>query len=539
MTKEKEPQKDEQVKPAEEQAPVQATEQQTKAKDEGKEKKAKPTPEETEQNKKRFMAAMGYGEDPDAEKEKADKEKADKEKSDKAEKEKADKEQADKEKSDKESKEKQEEKPKPAKERKPRKPVRDEEDDDTRIEEAADRAAQKVLEGTQKVQPAQEPKQDDFESTLPLEYRRDLEVLRRMEQDNPTAKGVVDRTLAFYKKEDNYIDQWEKDNPGKEFNAEDPEHEEFYAQTPKFDNYAFDRAKETLIEERAVRRAEEKQTERETKFRAELAIRDAEPEIRKAGGEAVYAMLNQVHNTIPDALKSLVEKVTVDGKEVERLVLTKETTEKLLQEDEFLFDLLNENSEKVRVLVEEVQKLVRFGKHYPEDFNKVVEIKSSGEKIYPHQFLHQHAISLEQELAKMPVDETLKDGKKFITQDGYRSRLEKIRTSNLTPNQKESALKDLDGRYWVLTGRDVERSIIAEFADQSSRLAAKHLGAGKKKAGNTTQNGSTENGDANTEKTAKPKAPSVSSSSDKLNTQSTPTTSTRLTADVVEKSMWG
>ena len=227
------------------------------------EKKAEPvkeeTPEELALNKKRFLFQMGYGENPDAEADaiaKAEKEKVEaKAREEKKEPEKTEeKEPEAKVEETKVEEAKVEEQPKPEKPKRKRKVTIPDEEEAVDIEDVATRAAEKALQSQAQPQPQPQPQvqPENPETNLPDSYQWDLAVVRQMEKGNPAYRGLSDQLLKWYDREASYVSAWEKENPGKTFDAKASEHEDFYANEPPIDADAFEMAKVQVIEERAV-----------------------------------------------------------------------------------------------------------------------------------------------------------------------------------------------------------------------------------------------------------------------------------------------
>lgn len=75
----------------------------------------------------------------------------------------------------------------------------------------------------------------DPNAALPEPVRLQLDVLHKMETMYPSKKGAAERYLTFWEKEQSYADQWETENPGKTFNANDTDHDDFYSNSPSFE----------------------------------------------------------------------------------------------------------------------------------------------------------------------------------------------------------------------------------------------------------------------------------------------------------------
>lgn len=94
-------------------------------------------------------------------------------------------------------------------------------------------------------------------AALPRTERRKCEILKEMEKMWPDEyKDLQAKYLEAQAKLQEYEAQWKKENPGKEFNREDPEHDDFFRkQDVEWDEDDYDEAKTTVLASRA---AEEK-----------------------------------------------------------------------------------------------------------------------------------------------------------------------------------------------------------------------------------------------------------------------------------------
>jgi spore coat protein CotF len=338
-------------------------------------------------------------------------------------------------------------------------------------ESIATLAAQKVLEQVQNNKPvdpapAQVPA---GEASLPPEYKRDIAVLRQLEEKNPALKGVADKTLKFYQREASYIEAWEAKNPGMPFDAEADEHQAFYNTMPQVSEEMLEQGRAEYerarlkAEVKAELRQEDAPKEQEAQFKRKL--QEVAPAANQQGNSAVIQLVQAVDPTLA--------KVLVVG---DKAVLTEETIAALEKANPAAFEVLNEQAEKVRVMTTELHKLTNMQGAYMPNPAGAIKLVSTDETFYPHAELVNFATSLEGELASCPREKTTREGKLFIRQGELNQRVDSIQQAqNMRPDQKQAAFRDLNNRYWTLGEREIQRALVATYAEKS-KIRLKRLG---------------------------------------------------------------
>lgn len=169
-----------------------------------------------------------------------------------------------------------------------------------RIEGAEDiaEAAKALRDSLKAVKQKEEPKK--LERELPKDIAKKIPVLKELEELDPKRfTGIVDKAKEFYGKggtEDQYKAQWKKENPGKEFNEADEEHEAFYNDNePVFDDDDLDAAKESIIEKRVLAKAEEKLRPVKADIDADRAKKAAAPKVTQYIDSAVLELTEAVN----------------------------------------------------------------------------------------------------------------------------------------------------------------------------------------------------------------------------------------------------
>lgn len=97
----------------------------------------------------------------------------------------------------------------------------------------------------------------DKEPELKNEDRHEYEVARYLGESNPKYKGAEKIVLEHVRKAESYAERWEKENPGKVFDPDDDEHNEFYAALEKpWSDHEFRMAETEMAAERVAARKE-------------------------------------------------------------------------------------------------------------------------------------------------------------------------------------------------------------------------------------------------------------------------------------------
>lgn len=357
---------------------------------------------------------------------------------------------------------------------------------------------------------------------------KDLTELERMNPDN--YRGISKRYASFFELENARIKQWEKDHPGEEYDEQAEEHAGFYEKNePEVDKEDLEDAKESRIARSAETKALTSTTAQTKLSEVKQQMKEAaEPISREASGDLI-AMVKKACPEVLEALKNGGEK-------------------KALEEFEMEMEVLNDIGEEVKAVTSELRYLVRFPNHYQTDYGLKRKLKS-GQVIHPHSIIVDFGIELEKDLSALPVEKSIRDGKKFITQKGYNERLDSIRNSDITEVQKSSAIRDLNAKYWMMDAEFLRSSFIADRAERAQELINKNrswIEKRSKKSGSAAAKAEPEkNGEADKkpEDTGKerPSAnpPSTASASDRTNPSGGGNNHLTDRKAVIANKMWG
>lgn len=354
-----------------------------------------------------------------------------------------------------------------------------------------------------------------------------LAALARMEKDGKATPGMVDRTKRFWKDEEAYIAQWQTEHPGETFDPNAEAHFEFYDKNePSYDEVEFNRAKKTNLREGIKKEVSEelrKETADETYARE---MRDHAPKTEAAVHEALRDM-------VADAgFEDLMKK---DGK----VVLDKSVEEEIDKASPHARSILMEEAQVLSAEIAEIDRLEKFPGKYQIDPNLSVKL-ANGTYVQPHRMLMDFAVGLEKEIAALAPEDTVRDGKRFTTQDDFQAQVNRIMSSEATNEAKAKAFDKLTSNYYTLGWEDIRTALVVKHSTQAKAKIERF--GGRKKSDATPPAAKT---DTTPPPAAPPvvsqpsKAPSVSSSSDVVDTARKPQEASGITKESVVRTFWG
>lgn len=363
--------------------------------------------------------------------------------------------------------------------------------------EKAREQARLIADELSKKKPAEQPEQ-----AVELEQSdsRDLEVISVLEKTNPKKYGeFAQKTEQFFKEVlYPYKRKWLKENPGKTFDPDDEEHAGIYDKQPEIDPDDFEEAK---VEWRAEKKADELIQKRVQPKLDEMELKEVEREVNP-----------RIEKLSKTAVDTLLEVSDAEFKG--------QSIEKIRESDPLAANILQEAAEPLKVLVSELEKLSEVKLKYR--FNPQNDA---------HVALRNFAMSYEDELANMPREEQLWNGKLFARQRDFGAM-----------NPAEQA------RHWTIGGSDLRDVLIQRYSEniktklESQReLAAKSLESrGWKKVDAALKSAPKRGGegDEEAEQRPKPRPPSTVSSSDKVHSGKDNSQQSGDLTDVIVKGMF-
>lgn len=279
---------------------------------------------------------------------------------------------------------------------------------------------------------------------LPEEEKRTLEVLRVLEKKNPSKyadlskkhEGSLKRAIA-------YADKWEKANPGKEFDENDPEHAEFFEENDVDWSEADFRAAEIeLAADKMVTERMKPVSEEMEEFKREKRLAAAEPDIKRQRDSAASEFWKEMGGDFAGFLK---EDGTVDP----------EVAKKLSESDPIGRDYAIHYAQNlVEPVAAEIHKLAE----------GLVKYDSKNRM---HSDINDFAVRQENALMELESEKRVDEkGRKFVTSAEF---------VKLSPAEQKT--------HWTLTGKQLTVLWAASKAKEVSKLAAARREEVKKYAG--------------------------------------------------------
>lgn len=380
-------------------------------------------------------------------------------------------------------------------------------DPDELAERIAEKAAKRV---EAKLAEKPEPAKPTLNLSEDAEY--ELEIIKEMAKSNPANKGLDEKFTKFWTDEAKRKDKWEHDHPGEVYDPAADEHNDWYAKNqPTYSPLEYRKA-ENRLAVREVARTEIDQrikplTEEQENWKQSQRMAADAQEIASHTHSACEALIQM-------AAPELVKSIAGDGE----FKLDETTAGKILEEDPMAAQVIAEANDKLGLCVAEIEKMTRYGAKYPPVNSWKVKLRTTGETFYPHQHLEDFAVDLEQTIAAEPKEDTMRDGKLFMTQAAMAARAERIQESGEPATRKKALLADLSTRYYTMDAAMVKRALVADLA-QKAKQRLELAGSRQKKNGTpASQSGNAEDGKKEgvvKERTKPPGALSSSPSVDK------------------------
>lgn len=208
--------------------------------------------------------------------------------------------------------------------------------------------------------PVQQKPQEEDLSLLSSDERYELEVFNVMSKLDPSKYGDLPKRFSDVAKATaKYKIQWEKDNPGEVFDADDSAHDAFFTKNHvKYDRKDFKRAELKLATEGETDPKVEKLEQANRQLLAKQKLQELEPQIVNAWANSLDSMIESIN---PDIVKvareggkaKLLEDYPVEGEEIlmaaEALNVISIEAHRLLEGDG-LFEPDNNNRVHARIL---------------------------------------------------------------------------------------------------------------------------------------------------------------------------------------------
>lgn len=293
---------------------------------------------------------------------------------------------------------------------------------------------------------------------LTEDEKSDYEVYRHIAETIPSKKNIHTRFLEGVNKARAYEQKWRDENPGKEFDPEDEEHNDFYERIePDVTEREFRKA-EVAME--ADRIAEEKLKKKLKDEVEPLKERQRQREAKEKVEELRTRIISDCEQTMASVLESILpNEAEAIKKNPEK---ASEIVKALEESDPEAFDVMRETSNAAMALIGETVKLWNSDGLVPFDPKNPV-----------HDAIRKFSLSKEQEIKKLPPSKQVHGGKRFATW----AEMEKMGAA-----ERE--------RHWVLTDQHIVQMLKGEFAANAKAQYEHRMGRIRKyaeKAGKTVE----------------------------------------------------
>jgi hypothetical protein len=380
------------------------------------------------------------------------------------------------------------------------------------------RTARETADEIQRREPAPPQPAPSTETPFELtpEDEQEHRVLLFLEGQDQKHAGKADAWIAYCKLAYAYQDQWEKDNPGKEFDPQDEEH------TPWFDAHPPPHEKSVIEQGTIDMRVEEKFQQR---VKPELDTIKAREALEKSAPVIVDNVTKKVVQLVRVASTELATIVTnADGS----ANLTDATIARAHEVDPIAGAIIDLTIKEVEPLFMALEKSV------VRDENGEYPFRLTPAKNKVHAILNQFTNTAEENMRKAPPEAQVKDGRQWISiqrkVDAQNELQNRFNKRQITKAQLDQQIADLENRYWILTVDDVADLVIDDYGKRAKQLITQSDDLAKKKYGPKTAatNGAQPQAAATRQiapqAARKPNPPSLSSSSDVLTTRPAGTT---------------
>lgn len=313
--------------------------------------------------------------------------------------------------------------------------------------EAATRAVtSKIGEKTQD----DRPKTPDPLESLSASERRQFQVYQELESIQPEQyKGVTQKFLKSLTETQEYVKAWAKDNPGQKFDPDAEEHNAFFSRVePQVDEDDWIDAKANLRAREMSSQAVKPLNEKLQQMERERARAMLEPFVQQKQLESVNQLLEEFDPAIaaeirkPDGLKALQEK------------------------DPITVAILNQTTNMLAGIAAEVVRLC--------DPQAGVDFDAKNET---HREIADFILSEEQRISKLPAEERMHEGKRFIGRLAY-LKLPADERGGYWYLEADHVIYLLSRKY-AATAKKIREAEIAKFNATAEKLGYKKIDAAK------------------------------------------------------------
>jgi len=291
---------------------------------------------------------------------------------------------------------------------------------------AAEAATNAVARMAPTAKPEEKPAPKRPEDGLTQKERDQLIVYQELESLKPAQyKGITEQYLESIPKIKEYVKTWAKENPGQAFDAEDEQHNEFFARIePAVDEDDWKKAEITIGAREIASQAVKPLNDKIAAMEQERARTTLEPVIQQKVLQSVEMLLNEFDPEIAGEIKK------PDG------------VKELMERDPITAGILNHMAGAVSSLTAELVRL-----HDP---NGGVNYDPANPA---HKELSDFILGQEDRISKLSREDQMRDGKRFIGRMAF---------GRLPQDQKAG--------YWFLDQDDIAYLLAQKYAIQAKRI---------------------------------------------------------------------
>lgn len=327
------------------------------------------------------------------------------------------------------------------------------------------------------------------ESQLSDEDRSDYEGFKKLEEMNPGRKGIAERYLGFVNDRAEYQANWQKENPGKEFNPESDEHDDFWAKYKEFDSpRTAEELEEAKIEIKIDKRMEARFKPMEEQRRLESVRAQVRPLIAKQVIGQVQTLANMVS---PELAKKMLDdkgnfKMTADD--------IKKLEEDYPVEIPILMEIIDGKRDHRGQIIPQTSLL-----NMLQVIEQLPYAEHTGFRLNPNDPVHGRVLDYiseyERFMENAPPDVKFQqlngeNGQKllksFITAADLVELQNQIYQSKVSQRTKDKKLKELDDKYWTV-GPDAIEKLLLDDVSKAAKLQIERVNSlADKRAGKLT-----------------------------------------------------
>lgn len=300
---------------------------------------------------------------------------------------------------------------------------------------------------------------------LSPEDQGDFDLALFLAEQEPQKYGALPaRLLEYFKALYGYQDKWLAENPGKQFEPNEPEHEAWFAAHPA------PISGDLLEKARVDREVEKRVSQRMRPLEERITMVDSEKALT-----AALPAINQTvnvwqHNLVRAVDPELAKLLLTDGK----VAMTKENIERLDQTDPVAKAVLDSMCATLNPVIAELERTAVPGARY----------RLEPDKNEVHRFIDNQRKAIEKDLQKATKEDQLRDGKEWLSLGEMATRERAIWAGRKTQAEKEALVAELHENFWTVTVDDLEDVITDELARQAKAQIEQINSVGKRKYGN-------------------------------------------------------